>query len=66
MAMLGVFGVCGIVIAAFIAIGVLVLTWVLSTLLPLFGITVTVTWLHGLALFLLIGFFGSRVRTVSK
>lgn len=54
--------VAGIIIAMFVAIGVLVLTWVLSTLLPLFGVTTTVTWLHGLALFLLIGFFGSRVR----
>jgi len=54
------------VVALFIfvvmAILVLVLTWILSTLLPLFGITATVTWLHGLALFLLIGIFGSRVR----
>ncbi len=53
----------GVILFAFIAIGVLVLTWVLSTLLPLFGVTATVTWLHGLALFLLIGFFGSRVRS---
>lgn len=56
--------VAGVIIAMFVAIGVLVLTWVLSTLLPLFGVTATVTWLHGLALFLLIGFFGSRVRSV--
>ena len=47
----------GIIMAVFIAIAVLILTWILATLLPLFGVTGTVTWLHGLALFLLIGFF---------
>jgi hypothetical protein len=50
-------------ILAMITVSVLVLTWVLSTLLPLVGVTQPVNWLHGLALFLLIGFFGSRVRS---
>ncbi len=50
-------------IVLMVAVSVLVLTWMLATLLPLVGVTATVTWIHGLALFLLIGFFGSRVRT---
>jgi len=54
----------GGVIVTFVVLGVAILTWVLATLLPLFGVTQTVNWLHGLALFLLIGFFGSRVRSV--
>ena len=49
--------IAGTIIAVLIAISVLVLTWILATLLPLFGVTGTVTWLHGLAIFLLIGFF---------
>ena len=61
--MLIAFGIA-LFIFGMIVVSVLVLTWILSTLLPLFGITATVTWLHGLALFLLIGFFGSRVRSV--
>lgn len=56
--------VIGLIVVVMV-ISVLVLTWILSTLLPLFGITVAVTWLHGLALFLLIGFFGSRVRSTT-
>jgi len=53
----------GGVIVTFVVLGVAILTWVLATLLPLFGVTQAVNWLHGLALFLLIGFFGSRVRS---
>ena len=52
----------GAIIAAFVVLGVAILTWILATLLPLFGVTQPVNWLHGLALFLLIGFFSSRVR----
>lgn len=58
--------IAGIILAAFIGLGSWVLMWVLATLLPLLGVTATVTWLHGFALFVLIGFFGSRVRTVRE
>ena len=57
--MLGVLAalIAASIVFVFIVVGVLVLTWILATLLPLFGVTGTVTWLHGLAIFLLIGFF---------
>ncbi len=51
-------------ILAMVAVSVLVLTWILNMLLPLFGLVAAATYVHGLALFLLIGFFGSRVRSI--
>lgn len=50
------------IIILFSVISVLILTWVLNTLLPLFGVKAAATWLHGLALWLLLGALGSRVR----
>ncbi len=44
------------------ALGIMLLTWILATLLPLVGVTATITYLHGLALFLFIGLFTTRVR----
>jgi hypothetical protein len=55
--------ICGLFIFAFIVISVLVMTWILATLLPLVGITTPITWIHGLAVWLLVGFF-SRTVTV--
>lgn len=57
--------ICGLFIFLFIVVSVLVMTWILGILLPLFGITATVTWVHGLAVWLLIGFF-SKTITVRK